>query len=131
MNDIRKLGQEDQAEILKTARRGQDAVVGVVKTWTDTVRSITPPLKDLNLPFADRLPFANRLPKPEELAGNAYEFAQKLLASQRKFAEDVLRAAAPMLPGSGDAGKKSEAGKKSGPAERKNGPAERKNGSDA
>src|SRR5215469_7108420 len=130
MNDIRKLGQEVQAEILKTARRGQDAVVGVVKTWTDTVRSITPPVKDLNLPFADRLPFANRLPRPEELAGNAYEFAQKLLASQRKFAEDVLRAAAPMLPGSGDASKKSEATKKS-EASKKSGPAERKNGSAA
>ena len=123
MNDIRNLGQEVQAEILKTARKGQDAVVGVVKTWTDTVRSITPPVKDLNLPFADRLPFANRLPRPEELAGNAYEFAQKLLASQRKFAEDVLRAAAPMLPGSGEHDKKSEADKKSGPAERKNGSA--------
>ena len=123
MNDIRNLGQEVQAEILKTARKGQDAVVGVVKTWTDTVRSITPPVKDLNLPFADRLPFANRLPKPEELAGNAYEFAQKLLASQRKFAEDVLRAAAPMLPGSGEADKKSESDKKSGPAEPKNGSA--------
>ena len=130
MNDIRKLGQEVQAEILKTARKGQDAVVGAVKTWTDTVRSITPPVKDLSLPFADRLPFANRLPKPEELAGNAYEFAQKLLASQRKFAEDVLRAAAPMLPGSGEASKKSEAGKKSEPG-KKSGPAERKNGSAA
>ena len=130
MNDIRKLGQEVQAEILKTARKGQEAVVGAVKTWTDTVRSITPPVKDLNLPFADRLPFANRLPRPEELAGNAYEFAQKLLASQRKFAEDVLRAAAPMLPGSGDASKKSEATKKS-EASKKSGPAERKNGSAA
>jgi hypothetical protein len=130
MNDIRKLGQEVQAEILKTARKGQDAVVGVVKTWTDTVRSITPPVKDLNLPFADRLPFANRLPRPEELAGNAYEFAQKLLASQRKFAEDVLRAAAPLLPGTGDAGKKSETDKKS-ESSKKSGPAEGKNGSAA
>lgn len=130
MNDIRNLGQEVQAEILKTARKGQDAVVGAIKTWADTVRSITPPLKDLSLPFADRLPFANRLPKPEELAGNAYEFAQKLLASQRKFAEDVLHAAAPMLPGSGDADKKSDAGKKS-EAAKKSGPAERKNGSAA
>lgn len=123
MNDIRNLGQEVQAEILKTARKGQDAVVGAIKTWTDAVRSITPPLKDLNLPFTDRLPFASRLPKPEELAGNAYELAQKLLASQRKFAEDVLRAAAPLFPGTGDAGKKSEAGKKNGPGERKNGSA--------
>lgn len=130
MNDIRNLGQEVQAEILKTARKGQDAVVGAIRSWTDTVRSITPPLKDLNLPFADRLPFANRLPKPEELAGNAYEFAQKLLASQRKFAEDVLRAAAPMLPGSGEASKKSDASKKSEPT-KKSGPAERKNGSAA
>jgi hypothetical protein len=124
MNDIRKLGQEVQAEILKTARKSQDAVVGAVKTWTDSVRSITPQVKDLNLPFADRLP------KPEELARNAYEFAQKLLASQRKFAEDVLRAAAPMLPGSGDAGKKSEAAEKS-ETDKKNRPAERKNGSTA
>jgi hypothetical protein len=128
MNDIRNLGQEVQAEILKTARKGQDAVVGAIRTWTDAVRSITPPLKDLNLPFADRLPFANRLPRPEELAGNAYEFAQKLLASQRKFAEDVLRAAAPLLPGTGDADKKSEAAERS-EADKKNSPAERKNGS--
>jgi hypothetical protein len=130
MNDIRNLGQEVQAEILKTARKGQDVVVGAIRTWTDTVRSITPPLKDLNLPFADRLPFANRLPKPEELAANAYEFAQKLLASQRKFAEDVLRAAAPLLPGTGDADKKSEPAERS-EADKKNGPAERKNGSAA
>jgi hypothetical protein len=126
MNDIRNLGQEVQAEILKTARKGQDAVVSAIRTWTDTVRSITPPLKDLNLPFADRLPFASRLPKPEELAGNAYEFAQKLLASQRKFAEDVLRAAAPLLPGTGDADKKSEAADRS-EADKKDSPAERKN----
>jgi hypothetical protein len=130
MNDIRNLGQEVQAEILKTARKGQDAVVGAIRSWTETVRSITPPLKDLNLPFADRLPFANRLPRPEELAGNAYEFAQKLLASQRKFAEDVLRAAAPLLPGTGDAGKKSEPAERS-EADKKNSPAERKNGSAA
>jgi hypothetical protein len=97
MNDIRNVGQEVQAEVLKAARKGQEAVVGAIKSWTGTVRSMTPPLKDMSLPFADRLPFANRLPKPEELAGNAYDFAQKLLASQRKFAEGVLHAAAPLL----------------------------------
>jgi hypothetical protein len=121
MSEIRNLGQEVQAEILKTARKGQEAVVGAIKTWTGTVRSITPPLKDMNLPFADRLPFANRLPKPEELAGNAFEFAQKLLASQRKFAEDVLRAAAPMFPGKSETTKKDDTGRKSGPADQKNG----------
>ncbi len=116
MNDIRNVGQL-QAEIRKTARKGQEAVVGAIKTWTGTVRSITPPpLKELNLPFADRLP------KPEELAGNAQEFAQKLLASQRRFAEGVLHAAAPMLPRGGGAGPKAgpspkaSTGPKTGPS---------------
>jgi hypothetical protein len=30
---------------------------------------------------------------------NAYDFAEQLLASQRKFAEDVLKATAPLMPG--------------------------------
>jgi hypothetical protein len=103
MNDIRHVGQEVQAEVLKAARKGQEAVVGAIKTWTGTVRSMTPPLKDVNLPFA------NRLPKAEELAGNAYEFAQRLLAGQRKFAEGVLHAAAPLLSRGANTGTKIEA----------------------
>jgi hypothetical protein len=118
MNDIRNVGQEVQAEVLKAARRGQEAVAGAIKTATTTVRSMTPPLKDLSLPFADRLPFANRLPKPEELAGNALEFAQKLLASQRKFAEGVLHAAAPLLSRGNDTAAKTDGDEKNGPADK-------------
>jgi hypothetical protein len=98
MAEIRNMGQEVQAEILKTVRRGQEAVIEAIKTWTDTVRTITPPMPELSLPFSDKLP------KPEELVGNAYDFAEKLLAGQRKFAEDVLRATAPLLPGSHETG---------------------------
>ena len=116
MPEIRNVGQEVQAEILKTARKGQEAFVGAIKTWTGTVRSITPPLKELRLPFGDRLPFADRLPKPEEVAGNAYEFAQRLLASQRKFAEGVLHAAAPLLPGNSDTARNGDTAKNSAPA---------------
>ncbi len=93
MPDTRNIGQEVQAEILKTVRRSQEAVTGTIRTWVGTVRTITPALPDLNLPFA------SKLPKPEELAGNAYALAEKLLASQRKFAMDVLHATAPLLPG--------------------------------
>ena len=42
---------------------------------------------------------AARLPKPEELAGSAAGLAGKLLASQRKFADQVLRVTTPQLPG--------------------------------
>jgi hypothetical protein len=43
------------------------------------------------------VPFAEKLPKPQELIASAYDFAGQLLASQRKFAEDVLKTTAPML----------------------------------
>jgi hypothetical protein len=103
MPEIRNMGQEVQAEILKTVRRSQEAVIEAIKTWTDTVRTITPPMPELSLPFTDKLP------KPDELVGNAYDFAEKLLAGQRKFAEDVLRATAPLLPGSSETGAKKKA----------------------
>jgi hypothetical protein len=48
------------------------------------------------------VPFAERLPKPQELIASAYDFAEQLLASQRKFAEDVLKTTAPMLTGQAD-----------------------------
>jgi hypothetical protein len=114
MTDIRNVGQEVQAEILKTVRRGQesvrksqetvrkgqetvrkgqDMIVGTIKTWSGTVRTKGPALPDLNLPFA------SKLPKPEELAASAYSFAMKLLADQRKFAEGVLSSTAQLRPG--------------------------------
>ena len=103
MAEIRNMGQEVQAEILKTVRRSQDAVMDAIRTWADTVRTITPPMPELSLPLRDKLP------KPEELVGNAYDFAEKLLASQRKFAEDVLRVTASVLPGSSETGTKKNA----------------------
>jgi hypothetical protein len=101
MTEYRNIGQDVQAEIVKTVRRGQEAVVDAIKTWTDTVRTMTPPLPEVKLPEVN-LPFASRLPRPEELVGNAYDLAGKLLAGQRKFAEDVLHATAALLPGSGE-----------------------------
>ena len=43
------------------------------------------------------LPYTDKLPKPEEFVASAYDFAEQLLASQRKFAEDVLHATTPMM----------------------------------
>jgi hypothetical protein len=50
-----------------------------------------------------KVPFAEQLPKPQELIASAYDFAEQLLASQRKFAEDFLKATAPMLTSQDDA----------------------------
>ena len=75
-----------QAEILKTVQRSQEAVIEAIKSWVETVQSITPKLPSVTVPLADKLP------KPEDVVANAYDFAEKLLASQRKFAEDVVKA---------------------------------------
>ena len=43
------------------------------------------------------MPLADQLPKPEEVVASAYDFAEQLLASQRTFAEEVLKATSPLL----------------------------------
>jgi hypothetical protein len=91
MTETRTAGQEVQGEILNTVRKSQDAVVDAIKRWAEAVQSMTP-----SMPMPS-LPYAGKLPKPEEFVANAYDFAEQLLASQRKFAEDVLHAAMPML----------------------------------
>ena len=93
MNETRTVGKEVQEEILNTVRKSQAAVVEALETWVSAVQSITPELPDVNVPFADKLP------KPQELVASAYDFAEQLLASQRKFAENVLHATTPVLSG--------------------------------
>jgi hypothetical protein len=82
--------QELQGEILKTVRKGQEAVVDAIQTWADAVQSIKPSMPDLNIPFTDKLP------QPAEVVATAYDFAEQLLAAQRKFAEEALAAIAPL-----------------------------------
>ena len=92
MNETRIMGKEVQEEILSTVRKSQAAVVKALESWVSAIQSMTPELPDVSVPFADKLP------KPQEIVAGVYDFAEQLLASQRKFAEDVLLATAPMLP---------------------------------
>ena len=98
-------GQALQEEFLSTVRKSQETVIEAIKTWVDTIQSLTPRLPSIQAPVADKLP------SPEELVANAYDFAEQLLASQRKFAEEVLRATTPLLPGNGHSAPKTPAAK--------------------
>ncbi len=110
MNEPRTMGQV-QEEILNTVRKSQAAVIDAIQAWARAVRSITPSLPDVNVPFAENLP------KPQDLVAGAYDFAEQLLASQRKFAEDVVKATASLLPAKDEAPAKDDApAKSSGPA---------------
>jgi hypothetical protein len=98
-----------QEEFLAATRKSQETVVRAIKTWVETVRTVTPKLPSVYVPMADRLPrlpsvtvpFADKLPKPEDVVASGYDFAEHLLALQRKFAEDLLTATEPLIPGNG------------------------------
>jgi plasmid maintenance system antidote protein VapI len=89
-------GQELQEEFLSTVRKSQETVIEAIKTWVDTIQSLTHGLPSVQVPLADKLP------SPEELVTSAYDFAEQLLASQRKFAEEVVKATTALLPGDGN-----------------------------
>jgi len=91
--------QELQDQFLSIVRKSQESVIDAIKTWVETVQSITPKIPAVDMPFADKLP------KPEEIVASAYDFAEQLLASQRKFAEEVLKATGSLMPGTEDSTK--------------------------
>ena len=85
--------QDIQDEILSTIRKSQETVIDAIKTWVETVQSITPKIPSVQVPGADKLP------KPQDVVASAYDFAEQLLKSQRQFAEEVLKATTSLLPG--------------------------------
>jgi hypothetical protein len=91
--------QSLQDEVLSAVRKSQAAVIDAIRTWSETVQSITPKLPAVPVPGADKLP------KPEEVVASAYDFAEQLLASQRKFAEEVVKATTSLMPPTEDSTK--------------------------
>ena len=83
-----------QEEFLAVIRKSQEAVIAVIRNLAETVRTA-----NLPRPPSFSVPFADKLPRPEGAVASTYDFAEELLASQRKFAEDLLKAAAPLMPG--------------------------------
>jgi hypothetical protein len=86
-----------QEEVLAATRKSQEAMMAAIKTWLETVRTAAPKLPS-KLPQVS-VPFADKLPTPQDAVANAYHLAEQLLASQRKFTEDLVKATAPLRPG--------------------------------
>ena len=88
--------QELQDQFLSIVRKSQEIALDAIKSMVDTVQTITPKIPSVDVPFADRLP------KPQDVVASGYDFAEKLLSSQRQFADEVVKATAPLLPGNDD-----------------------------
>ena len=98
--------QDVQEQFLSTIRKSQEMTIDALKTWVETVQSVTqslPSIPSVSLPLADRLP------NPQEVVARGYDFAEQLLSNQRKFTDEVLEVASPLLPG--EDAKKSSAAK--------------------
>jgi hypothetical protein len=87
--------KELEEGFLSTTRKSQEIMLEALKTWVDTIQAFTPRMRPIHIPFADRLP------KADDVVANTYDFAEQLLASQRKFAEEIVKTTAPLLPHEG------------------------------
>ncbi len=90
------VSKELQDQFLSTVRKSQEVALDAIKTMVDTIQNITPKVPSVNVPFADRLP------KPGDVVASGYDFAEQLLTSQRKFADEVVKVTAPLMPGKGE-----------------------------
>jgi hypothetical protein len=88
--------KELQNGFLSTTRQGQEIVLEAIRTWVDTVQAFTPKVPAISIPLADQLP------KPQDVVASSYDFAEQLLTSQRKFADEVVKATTALLPGNGE-----------------------------
>jgi hypothetical protein len=109
--------EELQEEFLSTLRKGQDIALDALKTVVGTIDFVTPAMPVI------RVPLTHRLPKPHEVVADANHFAERLLANQRQFADEVITAVSPLLPGAeatpavtGSEGKPAVAGRAGKPA---------------
>ena len=85
--------QDVQEQIFSTIRKGQEVTLDALKTWVESVQSVTAKIPSVDLPFADRLP------KPHDVVASTYSFAEQLLSNQKKFADEVLEVTSPLIPG--------------------------------
>lgn len=88
MATAQQVTNDIQDRMLDTVRVGQKAVVDFVRSWSQTVEATVSKLPELAFP---EQPFT-----PRQAYENAFGFTEKLLASQREFANQVFEAVSPV-----------------------------------
>lgn len=78
-----------QEKTLTAITQSQAAVLDVVDTWAKAVEGS---VQDL-----PAIPVASSLPALDELVSLQFDFAGKILATQRDFAEKLVKASAPAI----------------------------------
>jgi len=79
---------EIQEKALEVIEQVQEPVVGAVKTAAEKASEVVPELPTF--------PFGEGFPTPTEILANQYEFVLKVLEQQKKFADALIDAVAPV-----------------------------------
>jgi hypothetical protein len=99
--------QEVQDQVLGAIRKSQEVTLDAVKKVVETVTAAQAKLpapfdgKIPNLPLTEKLselPPLSDLPEPEAVVSSAFDFLGQMLAEQRKFATELIKATAPLRP---------------------------------
>jgi hypothetical protein len=77
-----------QGQVLDTIRKGQEAVVDGLRSWTEAAEQF--------VPRTTVWPGADRYPSPAELIDTTYDFAFELLKAQRDFFHKAIEVTAPL-----------------------------------
>jgi hypothetical protein len=77
-----------QVQVLDTIRKGQEAVVDGLRSWTEAAEQF--------VPRTAAWPGADRYPSPAELVDTAYDFAAELLKAQRDFLHKAIQVTTPL-----------------------------------
>ena len=78
-----------QVQVLDTIRKGQEAVVDGLRSWTEAAEQFVPRT-------ATAWPGAERYPSPAQLVDTAYDFAAELLKAQREFFHKAIEVTTPL-----------------------------------
>ena len=94
--------EDVQEQVLGAVRKGQEVTLATVKKVVDTLSAATAKLpadrfesKLRELPLVRKLP---TMPEASAVVSSAYDFAGRLLAEQRTFAEELVKATARLRP---------------------------------
>jgi hypothetical protein len=94
--------QDVQDQVLGIVRKSQEITLDAVKQIVETVNSATGKLPAMSfahrLPSLPQLPGAAALPTPETVVSFTFDFLGRLLAEQRKFAGELVKATAELRP---------------------------------
>ena len=87
MSTYIELSKVAQEQILATIKQSQELALSGVELWASNIAPLTNDMKV----------GAIETPSPKDVVANSFGFAERLLASQKAFAEKVVAASAPVF----------------------------------